>query len=137
MTEREKALEAALRECRIDLMIAAGNADEAARTDSRWDGVGEKLRVRVREAYAALAIPATERTAWEAGEGPQPEPVKLTCTGCKHLSLEDWTFYGENDEIDRGTDARCEKAGRNIASYWRDNSPPPKWCPFLPPEDAP
>jgi hypothetical protein len=68
MSEREKALEAALRECRTDLMIAAGNADDAARTEPRWDGVGEKLRVRVREADAALAMPATvDRASWEAG----------------------------------------------------------------------
>lgn len=45
----------ALAECRTDLMIAADNAIDAAKTDPRWEGVGAKLRTRVRQADAALA----------------------------------------------------------------------------------
>ncbi|WP_453968143.1 hypothetical protein [Amorphus sp. MBR-141] len=44
-----------LQECRTDLMIAASNADHAAKTDSRWEGVGDKLRIRVKAADALLS----------------------------------------------------------------------------------
>jgi hypothetical protein len=45
----------ALKECRTDLMIAAGNADYAAKTDTKWEGVGDKLRDRASKADAAIA----------------------------------------------------------------------------------
>jgi len=47
-------LEAA-KEGRTDLMIAADNARDAAKTDSRWDGVADKLMERVRMMDAAIA----------------------------------------------------------------------------------
>jgi hypothetical protein len=50
MSEREKALEAALRECADIVQGEAGPRHPA-----------------VIRANAALAMPATERTAWEAG----------------------------------------------------------------------
>jgi hypothetical protein len=104
MTDREKALEAALRECRIDLMIAAGNADEAARTDSRWDGVGEKLRVRVREAYAALAMPATvDGASWTP---PEDRPDGYVCLGLVPV-----TWHGEVMEWRDGVMEQVEPLG--------------------------
>lgn len=54
-TEAVKRLVEELRECRTDLMIAAGNADNAAKHDHRWEGVGAVLRARVVMADAALA----------------------------------------------------------------------------------
>ena len=54
-------LRAALAECRADLMIHAGNADNAAKSDPRWEGVGEKLRMRIRQADAALSAARGER----------------------------------------------------------------------------
>jgi hypothetical protein len=53
------------------------------------------------------------------------------CVGCIFLETEDWSFFGENDEIDRGTDATCNKAGRTISSYWYSRQLAPQWCPFL------
>lgn len=61
-TEAVKRLVEELRECRTDLMIAAGNADNAAKHDHRWEGVGAVLRARVVMADAALA-PFTESDA--------------------------------------------------------------------------
>jgi len=97
MSDREKALEAALRECRTDLMIAAGNADDAARTDPRWDGVGEKLRVRVREADAALAMPAPAREGWEAGRDVQ-HIVDAVWAEYADSVKDRWTFRKEHIE---------------------------------------
>lgn len=45
----------ALLEARTDLMIAANNADEAAKTDPRWEGVSSRLRERNRQIDAVLA----------------------------------------------------------------------------------
>lgn len=45
----------ALRECCTDLMIAADNARDAAKTNPRWDGVDEKLMERVNQGRAAIA----------------------------------------------------------------------------------
>jgi hypothetical protein len=45
----------ALRECRTDLIIGANNADHAAKTDPRWEGVGDRLRYRASKADAAIA----------------------------------------------------------------------------------
>ncbi len=53
------------------------------------------------------------------------------CAGCTHLHTEDWEFYGENDDIDRGTDATCTKENKHIASYWYSGNRTPQWCPFL------
>lgn len=50
-----KRLVEELRECRTDLMIAAGNADDAAKTNPRWEGYGAVLRARVAKADAALS----------------------------------------------------------------------------------
>lgn len=63
-------------------------------------------------------------------EGPS---VKTTyhCNGCIFLETEDWTFYGENDDVDSGTDAKCTKENKHIASYWHSGDHTPKWCPFL------
>lgn len=54
-TEAVKRLVEEMRQCRTDLMIAAGNADNAAKHDPRWEGVGAILRARVVMADAALA----------------------------------------------------------------------------------
>jgi hypothetical protein len=57
--------------------------------------------------------------------------VSYYCNGCSFLKTEDWKFYGENDDIDSGTDATCTKENKNIASYWRSGNLAPNWCPFL------
>lgn len=45
----------ALLEARTDLMIAANNADDAAKTDPRWEGVSSRLRERNHQIDAVLA----------------------------------------------------------------------------------
>jgi hypothetical protein len=47
-------LREALGECITDLNIAANNADHAAKTDPRWEGVGAVLRSRATSARTAL-----------------------------------------------------------------------------------
>ena len=47
-------LREALGEARIDLMLCADNARDAAKTDPRWEGVAEKLMARVAECDKAL-----------------------------------------------------------------------------------
>ena len=50
---------------------------------------------------------------------------KYTCSGCAFLKLNDWKFYGEDDDTDSGeddgtdsgTDARCTKTENIITSY--------------------
>jgi len=49
-----KRLREALGECITDLNIAANNADHAAKTDPRWEGVGAVLRSRATSARTAL-----------------------------------------------------------------------------------
>lgn len=53
------------------------------------------------------------------------------CQGCTFLHLEDWKWYGENDEVDRGTDATCNKVHMQIAAYYSSSNHTPIWCPFL------
>ena len=61
-----------------------------------------------------------------------PSTIKsYHCNGCVHLHTEDWKFYGENDDIDRGTDAKCTKENKHIASYWHSGTRVPGWCPYL------
>ena len=55
LAERFKNLLSALKEARTDLMIAANNADHAARTDNRWEGVGNVLRSRVEKCDDAIS----------------------------------------------------------------------------------
>jgi hypothetical protein len=59
--------------------------------------------------------------------------IKTTyhCFGCSYLKLETWKFYGENDDVDSGTDARCMKEDRDISSYYSAGDLVPDWCPFL------
>lgn len=54
LAEIERLREAA-QEGRTDLLIAANNARDAAKTDTRWQGVAEKLMARVAMIDAALA----------------------------------------------------------------------------------
>jgi len=55
------------------------------------------------------------------------------CNGCKFLKTKDWEFYGEDDEVDRGTDADCQAMdNKNISTYWHRTSTAPDWCPYLP-----
>ena len=54
-TDLQAELVEALEEARTDLMIAAGNARTAAKTDVRWEGVYDKLMARVAQADAVLA----------------------------------------------------------------------------------
>ncbi len=63
-------------------------------------------------------------------EGPL-QRILYSCHGCKYLWLEDWEFYGENDDVDRGTDAKCLKENKNITSYWYKSNHTPTWCPYL------
>jgi len=63
-------------------------------------------------------------------EGPSSKTT-FSCTGCIHLQLKDWEFYGENDDIDRGTDALCAKENKHIDSYYYNSTHAPSWCPFL------
>jgi hypothetical protein len=63
-------------------------------------------------------------------EGPS-KTVTYRCTGCSFLHTKDWKFYGENDDIDSGTDATCTKENKHIASYWYSGNLAPDWCPFL------
>ena len=51
----------AAKEGRTDLMIAADNARDAAKTDPRWEGVGEKLMARVAMMDAAIARATGEK----------------------------------------------------------------------------
>lgn len=53
------------------------------------------------------------------------------CAGCPALKLEDWEFHQEDDDIDRGTDAKCTAANRPISSYYRTWDETPEWCPAL------
>lgn len=45
----------ALKECRTDLLITANNAEDAAKRDTKWVGVGSALRRRIEQADAAIA----------------------------------------------------------------------------------
>lgn len=63
-------------------------------------------------------------------EGPK-QTILYTCHECNYLKTEPWEFYGENDEIDRGTDSTCLKKDKHISSYWSKSTLTPKWCPFL------
>lgn len=56
---------------------------------------------------------------------------KYVCDGCPHLTTEDWTFMGENDDYDSGTNARCLKANLSISGYYRRGDACPAWCPML------
>ena len=61
-----------------------------------------------------------------------PSTVKsYHCAGCTHLHTKYWKFYGENDDIDSGTDATCTKENKHISSYWYSGNHTPQWCPFL------
>lgn len=62
-------------------------------------------------------------------EGPSSITFRY-CKGCIHLETEDWKFYGENDDVDSGTDAKCLKMNRHISSYWYTGSYIPDWCPY-------
>jgi len=64
----QEAVRGALYECRTDLMIAADNAADAARSDPRWEGVAEKLRARGRQADVALEAAMTVRAAPAASQ---------------------------------------------------------------------
>lgn len=68
-------------------------------------------------------------------DGPELR-VKFTCSGCDHLRTEDWEEECENDEIDRGTTARCGATTTDppslIGAYWHSGRPTPEWCPKLP-----
>lgn len=55
---------------------------------------------------------------------------KFVCDGCHALKTERWEFYGENDDRDSGTDAKCSAADRHIDSYWHKSTKTPDWCPF-------
>lgn len=57
--------------------------------------------------------------------------TKYQCKGCYYLETEEWEFYGENDDRDSGTDAKCGKLEKHIASYWCSSDSSPKWCPFI------
>lgn len=59
--------------------------------------------------------------------------IEHHCTGCKFLETKEWSFMGENDDLDSGTDAKCNaKNGIHISSYYHDNhTSTPIWCPYL------
>ena len=57
--------------------------------------------------------------------------ITYHCDGCIFLELKDWEFYGENDEIDRGTDAHCTKVDKHIGRYYYKGNRTPDWCPFM------
>lgn len=63
-------------------------------------------------------------------------PIKIIteryyCKGCRALKLEEWSFMGENDDLDSGTSAICTLANKPISSYWLSHDPTPSWCPML------
>ncbi len=57
------------------------------------------------------------------------------CVGCPALATKDWSFEGENDDIDSGTSAHCTKADKHIDSYWHEGRKTPEWCPAFPAPD--
>ncbi|KAB2761720.1 hypothetical protein F9L00_12740 [Brucella anthropi] len=54
---RSLALEEALTETRIDLVILQGNVADAAKTDSRWEGMHERVGSWIKRIDAALSSP--------------------------------------------------------------------------------
>lgn len=79
-------------------------------------------------AWRLVPVEATERTA----PGPLAETATTyRCVGCPALRTEEWEFYGENDERDSGTSAKCTAIGKHISSYWYARDKTPEWCPAL------
>ena len=55
--------------------------------------------------------------------------TRYICDNCSHLHTKDWSFMGENDDLDTGTDARCMVLDKHIESYYHKGHDAPKWCP--------
>ena len=65
-------------------------------------------------------------------KAPKPKTItRHTCEGCPCLETKDWSFEGENDDRDSGTDATCAATGRAIGNYWHAHHDTPPWCPAL------
>lgn len=63
-------------------------------------------------------------------KAPMPKAIiRYTCEGCPCLQTKNWSFEGENDERDSGTDATCAATGRAISNYWHAHHDAPSWCP--------
>lgn len=80
------------------------------------------------------SLPAPEGDVpGEAQTGPRTITTsRQTCEGCPALELKDWSFEGENDDMDSGTSAKCSaSAGKRIAAYWSALNTTPDWCPAL------
>lgn len=66
---RELALEEALTETRTDLVILQGNVVDAARTDSRWEGMYDRVGSWIKRIDAALSSPDHTDAGKVEGDG--------------------------------------------------------------------
>ncbi len=69
---RELALGEALTETRTDLVILQGNVADAARTDSRWEGMYERVGSWIKRIDAALSSPDHADAGKVEGDGWRP-----------------------------------------------------------------
>jgi len=127
----------------------AASAFDRKPKEKRWsDYANEAFNafwLEEQDRLAATPAPPTpdsttqgDGTSQEGTIGPRTITTsRQTCEGCPSLALKDWSFMGENDDLDSGTSAKCSaSAGKSITAYWSVLSTTPDWCPALSPVPA-